>query len=68
MISAVDDVRERVLGMIDEMQQLEAHSPSEYWKAELTGLDYMLDASPLIIRKLREHCYHLTGLRAYDFR
>ena len=62
------DVRERVLGMIDEMQQLEAHSPSEYWKEELAGLDYMLDASPLIIRKLREHCYHLTGLHAYDYR
>ena len=62
------DVRERVLGMIDEMQQLEAHSPSEYWKEELVGLDYMLDASPLIIRKLREHCYHLTGLQAYDYR
>jgi putative sugar O-methyltransferase len=62
------DVRDRVLGMIDEMQQLEAHAPSEYWQAELAGLDYMLDASPLIIRKLREHCYHLTGLRAYDYR
>ena len=62
------DVRKRVLGMIDEMQQLEAHSPSEYWKEELAGLDYMLDASPLVIRKLREHCYHLTGLRAYDYR
>jgi len=62
------EVRERVLGMIEEMQQLEAHSPSEYWKEELAGLDYMLDASPLIIRKLREHCYHLTGLRAYDYR
>ena len=62
------DVRERVLGMIDEIQQLEAHAPSEYWKAELAGLDYMLDASPLVIRKLREHCYHLTGLQAYDYR
>ena len=62
------DVRERVLGMMDEMQQLETHSPSEYWQAELAGFDYMLDASPLIIRKLREHCYHLTGLRSYDYR
>jgi hypothetical protein len=61
-------VRERVLGMMDEMQQLEAHSPSEYWQAELSGFDYMLDASPLVIRKLREHCYHLTRLRSYDYR
>ena len=62
------DVRDRVLEMIDEMQQLEDHAPSKYWKDELEGLDYMLDASPLIIRKLREHCYHLTGLHAYDYR
>ena len=32
------DVRESVVGMIDEMQHLETHSPSEYWKAELAGL------------------------------
>ena len=62
------DVREKVLGMIDEMQQLEAQSPSEYWQAELSGFDYMLDASPLIIRKLQKHCYHLTVLRAHDYR
>jgi len=61
-------VRERVLDMLEEMQQLDSSAPSEYWQAELAGLDYMLDASPLIIRKLREHCYHLTGLRAYDYR
>jgi hypothetical protein len=28
----------------------------------------MLDASPLIIRKLQKHCYHSTGLRAHDYR
>ena len=62
------DIREKVVDMIGEMQQLEIHRPSEYWQAELAGLDYMLDASALVIRKLREHCYHLTGLQAYDYR
>ena len=42
--------------------------PSDYWKEELAGFNYMLDASPLIIEKLRYHCYHLTGLRDYDYR
>ncbi|MBI4698081.1 MAG: putative sugar O-methyltransferase [Nitrospirae bacterium] len=41
---------------------------SSYWLEELAGFDYMLDASPLIIRKLREHCYHITGLKSYEYR
>jgi hypothetical protein len=28
----------------------------------------MLDASPLIIAKLRQHCHHVTGIRVYDYR
>src|SRR3954452_22428254 len=28
----------------------------------------MLDASPLIVDKLRHHCYHVTGLKVYDYR
>ena len=47
---------------------VEIYMPSEYWKEELSNFDYMLDASPLIISKLRHHCYHLTGLRVYDYR
>lgn len=60
-------VRDRVLKMLDLMQK-EADRPSNYWEEELAGFDYMLDASPLIVRKLREHCYHLTALRSYDYR
>jgi putative sugar O-methyltransferase len=41
---------------------------SAYWQEELAGMDYMLDASPLVIRKLREHCYHITGLQSYQYR
>lgn len=61
-------IRKRVIRIIDEMQLHNNHLPSDYWEEELSGLDYMLDASPLIIRKLREHCHHITGIRAYEYR
>jgi hypothetical protein len=61
------EVRERVLAMLKESAGSEA-DPSRYWSEELEGFDYLFDASPLIIRKLREHCYHITGLRSYDYR
>lgn len=54
------DILDRHLGKDDE--------PSGYWREELAGFDYLFDASPLVIAKLREHCYHLTGLRSYDYR
>ncbi len=42
--------------------------PSAYWREELSGFDYIFDASPLIVEKLREHCYHLTGITSYAYR
>jgi hypothetical protein len=42
--------------------------PSEYWAEELENIDYMIDASPLIVRKLRHHAFHVTGIRPYDYR
>jgi hypothetical protein len=45
-----------------------AEAPSSYWRDELAGLDYMLDASPLVIRSLREHGHHFTSVRPYDYR
>jgi putative sugar O-methyltransferase len=41
---------------------------SAYWREELSGFEYMLDASPLIVEKLRHHTHHLTGLRPYEYR
>lgn len=61
------EVREAVLRMRD-------HAPSggtrasAYWTEELSGFEYMFDASPLIVAKLRHHTHHLTGLRDYDYR
>ena len=43
-------------------------SPSAYWQEELGTIDYMIEASPLVIRKLRHHAFHITGIRPYDYR
>jgi hypothetical protein len=45
-----------------------AASPSVYWAEELENIDYLIDASPLIVRKLRHHTFHVTGIRPYDYR
>ena len=58
-------VRDLVLRMMDEARGYEM---SAYWQQEVEGFDYMFDASPLVVAKLREHEYHLTGLRSYEYR
>jgi hypothetical protein len=45
-----------------------AAHPSAYWTEELDNIDYMIEASPLIVRKLRHHAFHITGVRPYDYR
>ncbi|RJQ38995.1 MAG: putative sugar O-methyltransferase [Dehalococcoidia bacterium] len=60
-------VRDRVVEMLEQAQKLGNH-PSDYWAEELAGFTYMLDASPLIIEKLREHCHHISGIRSYEYR
>ena len=42
--------------------------PSAYWAQELENIDYMIDATPLIVRKLRHHAFHVTNVRPYDYR
>jgi len=42
--------------------------PSAYWTEELDNIDYLIEASPLIVRKLRHHAFHITGIRPYDYR
>lgn len=56
--------REHVMAMVSQQPNL----ASEYWEEELAGFDYLFDASPLIISKLREHSYHVTGLLSYEYR
>jgi putative sugar O-methyltransferase len=60
-------VRDAIFACLAEMDQGTA-APSAYWREEVSGFDYMFDASPLIIEKLREHCYHLTGIVSYTYR
>lgn len=60
-------VRASVLTMLDNAL-VNRDAPSRYWEEELAGFDYMLDASPLIVRKIREHSYHITGLKSYEYR
>ena len=61
-------VRSRVF----EMRALEAqrphYQPSAYWQEELENFEYMFDASPLIIERLRHHSLHITGIRVYEYR
>jgi glycosyltransferase involved in cell wall biosynthesis len=45
-----------------------AARPSAYWTEELENIDYLIEASPLIVRKLRHHAFHITGVRPYDYR
>lgn len=61
------EVREKVLDMMNIMSK-NGQIPSDYWQEEVAGFDYMFDASPLIIHSLRHHCYHVTGIKPYDYR
>ena len=69
-------VRAKVLGMRAEAPALAPsgvegsphYRPSAYWEEELSNFEYMLDASPLIIEKLRHHSFHVTGLHVHDYR
>jgi len=61
-------VRERVLEMRARVDAEPNYKPSAYWKEELANFEYMLDASPLIIDKLRAHSFHVTGLHVHRYR
>jgi len=60
--------RDRVLEMRARAAAAPGYEPSAYWEEELSNFEYMFDASPLIIDKLRHHTFHVTGLRVYDYR
>lgn len=64
------NIRDNVLSNLQNGQGAdnEFSQPSAYWREELANFEYLLDASPLIIEKLRHHCFHVTGLRVYDYR
>jgi hypothetical protein len=52
----------------DQPAATDPASPSAYWREELGNIDYLAEASPLVIAKLRHHAFQITGLRPYDYR
>jgi putative sugar O-methyltransferase len=68
--AAYEQVRAEVFRLLErsDRDSGDASTPSAYWREELANFDYMLDASPLVVAKLRQHTFHVTGLRAYDYR
>ena len=65
---AYERVRDAVLRIKSADGRSEVSTPSAYWTEELGTIDYMIEASPLIIRKLRHHAFPITGIRPYDYR
>ncbi len=61
------ETRETILALLSGTQDNKT-TVSHYWREELAGFEYLFDSSPLIIQKLREHCFHITGLYSYTYR
>ncbi|CAB4334965.1 MAG: putative sugar O-methyltransferase [Actinobacteria bacterium] len=40
---------------------------SQYWTREIESLEYLFDASPSILKRLREHCHWVTGISSYQY-
>jgi glycosyltransferase involved in cell wall biosynthesis len=66
--AAYERVRDAVLRITSAEARDSVSTPSAYWTEELGTIDYLIEASPLIIRKLRHHAFHITGIRPYDYR
>jgi len=62
------DVRAHVFAMMDAWDGSPERGPSAYWREEIEGFAYLFDASPLLIERLREQSYHITGLKSYEYR
>lgn len=62
------DVRAHVFRLMDAWDRSPECGPSAYWREEIDGFAYLFDASPLLIDRLREQCYHITGLKSYEYR
>lgn len=62
------EVREAVARIRREDDAEGSTAPSAYWREELANIDYMADASPIVVAKLRHHAFQITGIRPYDYR
>lgn len=68
--AAYEHARDRVLAIkeLEGRRRSGVFEPSAYWTEELEGFEYLFDASPLMIDKLRHQCYHVTGIKDYEYR
>lgn len=41
---------------------------SRYWEEESSSIEYLLEATPAIIARLRDHTHWLTSIRSYDYK
>jgi putative sugar O-methyltransferase len=40
---------------------------SEYWRQESEQFEYLFEASPSLLKNLRQHCVLITGIRPYEY-
>ena len=73
-MTAQPDAYQTYLTVRDAVRRMTGHGelgsarPSAYWAEELSNIDYMIEASPLIVGKLRHHAFQITGVRPYEYR
>jgi putative sugar O-methyltransferase len=41
---------------------------SDYWQEESSSMEYMYNATPEIIARLRDHCHWISGVRSYEYK
>ncbi|KGA20893.1 hypothetical protein GM51_4815 [freshwater metagenome] len=41
---------------------------SNYWTEEVKSMDYLFNATPEIVSRLRDHCHWISGVRSYDYK
>lgn len=53
--------------LIPHISQSRLFGRSDYWSREVLSMDYLLDANPAILMRLREHCHWVTGVHPYQY-
>lgn len=57
---------EKISDMVENFNTEEV--VSKYWQEEIEGFLYLFQNYPLVYNKLRDHCYHITGIKSYEYR
>lgn len=43
------------------------YQPSQYWSEEIAAFSYLFDANEGVLRRFRDHCYHITGAHPREY-